>query len=555
MSFAESARLAEALSLGLFDTEPEEDFDDIAELASIICGTPMAAISLLDDKRQWFKAKFGLSISETPRPVAFCDHTIRGKQYLCVEDAASDSRFAQNELVVNKPHIRFYAGIPLITAQGHAVGTLFVVDTVPRTLTPLQVRSLEKLARQVLVLFNLRKSVRQVRDAVNDLAQTEETLQGVRAELEVKVRQRSEELSRLNDVLKIEIEQKIAEKNVSESLINTLPGIFYVFDERGKFLRWNENLCSVTAYTTEDILSLHPLDFFRPDERTLIASRIHKAIMDGPTQAEAKLLTKSGDQIPHLFTAATIRIGEEVCVSGMGVDISDRHKFEATLKEAQERYRRLVELSPDAIFVFKNNRCTFLNKAATQLLVADWDTISDADIFCVEATNRIGALGWHVRKGNDGDRFEHSVERDDGWVTDVEVAAADFSDGGQPARLLVVRDITDTKRQKQQLEREANYDSLTHLANRRLLADRIEQALAKAERSQRGWYSLPSLIWTTSRSSTILSAMIWGISSLSKFRDALLNACAVGIQWRGMEVMSLSLSYLSKTERGPSRQG
>jgi diguanylate cyclase (GGDEF)-like protein len=156
----ESARLAYLASLDLMDTPPEADFDDLASLASQICQTPVALVTLIDAERQFFKARVGVQITGTDRESAFCTHTILQPDLLEVPDLARDSRFTDNPFVTNPPNARFYAGIPLITEDGCAVGTLCVLDMVPRKLNPDQARALRTLARQVMNLFRLRHESR-----------------------------------------------------------------------------------------------------------------------------------------------------------------------------------------------------------------------------------------------------------------------------------------------------------------------------------------------------------------------------------------------------------
>ncbi|WP_434457453.1 PAS domain S-box protein [Stutzerimonas urumqiensis] len=152
----EPSRLAALLRYEILDTPDEHDFDDFTQLAAYICETPIALISLVDDRRQWFKSRVGLDVSETPREIAFCAHTIQGDGIFEVDDARQDARFADNPLVTAGPAIRFYAGAPLTSPDGHNLGTLCVIDRVPRTLRPEQREALSRLARQVIRLFEER---------------------------------------------------------------------------------------------------------------------------------------------------------------------------------------------------------------------------------------------------------------------------------------------------------------------------------------------------------------------------------------------------------------
>lgn len=156
----EDARLAELQSYGLLDTGPEQDFDDISYLTCSIAGTPIGIVSLVDENRQWFKSCVGVDAQETPRAISFCGHTILQRQPLIIEDARADVRFHDNPLVLGAPHIRFYAGFPLVSANGMNLGSLCAVDRRPRQLDESQIEALQRLARQTVKLMELRRESR-----------------------------------------------------------------------------------------------------------------------------------------------------------------------------------------------------------------------------------------------------------------------------------------------------------------------------------------------------------------------------------------------------------
>src|SRR5438309_518380 len=153
----EKQRLKVLWQYSVLDTMPEEIFDDLTELAARICEAPIAMITLVDEDRQWFKAKVGVSINETSRDISFCAHAITQPGLFIVPDATRDERFAKNPLVKSDPKVRFYAGAPLVTPDGYALGTLCVIDKVPRELRPQQKQALRVLARHVMTQLELRR--------------------------------------------------------------------------------------------------------------------------------------------------------------------------------------------------------------------------------------------------------------------------------------------------------------------------------------------------------------------------------------------------------------
>lgn len=169
----EEARVAALEKYAILDTDPELAFDDLTLLASFACKTPIALISLIDEQRQWFKARVGLSISETSRDVAFCSTVILQPEIFVVPDALADERFRDNPLVVSEPHIRFYAGAPLITEDGYALGTLCVIDQKPRELEPDQKDALKALSRLVLAQLEFRRNLILLKEALNDRTKNE----------------------------------------------------------------------------------------------------------------------------------------------------------------------------------------------------------------------------------------------------------------------------------------------------------------------------------------------------------------------------------------------
>jgi diguanylate cyclase len=156
---SENSRLLTLSAYEILDTPPEVIFDELVRMAASICETPIALVSLLDGQRQWFKAKVGLEAQETPQDIAFCAHAIQGTDLFVVPDAQHDKRFLSNPLVTGDPGIRFYAGAPLLTADGTALGTLCVIDTKPRELSSEKREALRLLSRHVMAQLELRRRI------------------------------------------------------------------------------------------------------------------------------------------------------------------------------------------------------------------------------------------------------------------------------------------------------------------------------------------------------------------------------------------------------------
>ena len=181
----EMQRLLALRRYEVLDTLAEQAYDDITQLAAYVAETPIALVSLVDEQRQWFKSKVGVTVAETSRDVAFCAHAILvPDDPLVVPDATRDRRFADNPLVTGELGVRFYMGVPLVTPDGYAIGTLCVVDRKPREPTPRQVELMKALARQVVTQLELNKHILDVEKAVIEREEYTEQLERYQAELE-----------------------------------------------------------------------------------------------------------------------------------------------------------------------------------------------------------------------------------------------------------------------------------------------------------------------------------------------------------------------------------
>lgn len=207
----EKDRVKKLIELNILDTPAEKDFDDIVQLASQICETPISLISLVDDSRQWFKSKVGVEATETPREWAFCAHAVNNNDLLIVEDATKDERFFDNPLVTDNPDIRFYAGYPLRTSDNFALGTLCVIDRKPNSLNEMQIFALETLANQVVKNIEARVTNKVLAEYLNTISE------------------KNAELEKANDIKKKLI--SIISHDLRTPLSN-LVNLIYLFENR-----------------------------------------------------------------------------------------------------------------------------------------------------------------------------------------------------------------------------------------------------------------------------------------------------------------------------------
>jgi PAS domain S-box-containing protein len=321
----ETQRLAALHGLAILDTPPELAYDELSALAASICQTPIALISLVDEDRQWFKSRVGWTARESSREVAFCAHTILQPDLLVVPDASVDQRFASNPLVTSPPCIRFYAGAPLLTEEGHALGTLCVIDHKPRELTADQTRALRALSHQVVAQLRLR--------------------QQLAGQLRV-----NSELARVNAMLQAEVEQR---KSVEEELsysrerfdlaVRGSQDGLWDWDLDTNEVYYSPRWKSILGYLDHEIsprleeweTRLHP------DERAevLAANYAHIAGATAHYEREFRLLHKDGSYRWILSRGVALRDaeGRAYRMAGSHADITERKRAEEELRKANDR--------------------------------------------------------------------------------------------------------------------------------------------------------------------------------------------------------------------------
>jgi formate hydrogenlyase transcriptional activator len=303
----ESERLESLRQYNILDTLPEREFDDLTMLAARICETPMATVTLVDVDRQWFKAKVGVEATETSRDLAFCAHAILQSDLLIVPDATADVRFSTNPLVTGPPYIRFYAGAPLISPDGHAVGTLCVIDSVPHELTPEQASALQALSRQVVAHLELRRT---------------------RAELQSAL-QKSEERWRA-----------VFDKSAIGVALT---------DEIGRFVAVNRAYENMLGYTEEELRKLSFMDV-TPEESRQPNRSLATEMWAGNRQQyelEKPYRRKDGRLIWVRLHASLVSGAGNVPRVGLALceDITERKRAEEELRKSESRSRTLLEIN------------------------------------------------------------------------------------------------------------------------------------------------------------------------------------------------------------------
>lgn len=323
----EAGRLTALSECGILDTAAEKAFDDFPQLASHICQTPIALISFVDTARQWFKAKIGLDVSELPREVAFCAHAILKPDLFIVNDTFLDARFARNPLVVAEPHIRFYAGAPLITSDGHALGTLCVIDRVPRQLNEQQQEALRVLARQTVTQLELRRNANVMSELYRKLDR--EIAERKRAEQE-----RMEVLAREQEV------REAAETNERRYrfLAESIPQQIWTAHPNGALDYVNQRAVEYFARPEDEIIGENWQQVIHPDDLSSCLERWQQSLASGEIyEVEFRLRRGSdGDYRWHLGRALPMRDADGRIIRwfGTNTDIDDQKRLYRLAQEA-----------------------------------------------------------------------------------------------------------------------------------------------------------------------------------------------------------------------------
>lgn len=334
MSIQEATRLKDLYQYRILDTEPETDYTDLAELASLICECPIAAITFIDEKRQWFKAKVGDTVKQTSRDISFCSHTILQDDALVVTDTATDSRFSQNPDVTGGLKIRFYTGCPIYSAQGNKLGAVCVIDRKPRRLKDAQIRTLKLISKQVSQLLELHK--------------------------------RNNLLKSLSRKLLLNFE-KTVESFFDNSMI---PKWIYEADTL-RILQVNDAAIRKYGYSRKAFMKMSVFDLRTNEEKRKIHQLLKNVSLDSTASTfETVHLTKNGTEVNVEVSVNDIVFLGKVARLATIVDITERKSTENKLRiERDVHSKRIAKAKHEAEKSIKDNIGRELHDNIQQILV------------------------------------------------------------------------------------------------------------------------------------------------------------------------------------------
>ncbi len=445
----EKQRLEVLWHCDALDSPPESQFDDLAAFAAALCGTPIALISLVDEHRQWFKARVGVTASETARDISFCAHAILQSGLFVVTDAVKDPRFANNPLVTAEPNIRFYAGAPLVTAEGLALGTLCVVDHRPRRLNADQKRGLEALARIVLRELDRRRRARTPAPPGGDPDRLALTM----AELQTETRRRQHaetEMRRYADIVRnIQIGLNVWQLHDAADLTSF------------RLVATNPVASLVSGIALEPLLGKTLPEVFPRIFQTDLPRRFAEAIRSGEAIDLGDVRYGDENLAPRSFAVRIFPLPGQ-CVGVAFENVSDRRMVEQAQLENQARKAAILDSALDAIVTIDHEGRIFeWNPAAERMFGIRRSSALGKElsplVFPVGPRERFREAITSQRQTGEstlvGRRVETVARRANGSEFPVEVIVTRVLREGPPIFTGFIRDITERRRYEETLRR------------------------------------------------------------------------------------------------------
>ena len=425
----EVARLEALRQYQILDTEPEEAYDNLAQLAAFICGTPISLVNFIDENRQWFKAKVGLNVSEMPRSVGLSYLCQERRNVVVVPDTLTDEKLANNPVVTGYPHVRFYAGVPLITPQGDMLGTLCVIDQVPRELNQKQVEALVALSRLVIDQLELRRHVTEVSQVTEKLMAHQ---QAAHAESEA---------------------ARIRIANLLESITDA----FFALDKKWRFTYINGQAELLLQKTQNELLGQSIWEVFPELIDTTFHREYHRAML--------KQVSVEFEEFYQPLNC-WFQVHAYPAKDGLSVyfqDITERRKTAEALRESEERWQLALHGNNDGIWDWnlKTNEVFFSTRWKEMLGYKDHEVSNGWDewtklIHPDERDWVLQAFQDHFAKKTPFYVCEYRVKCQDGsykWILDRGQALWDAS--GDIVRMVgSYTDITERKRADEELKRQ-----------------------------------------------------------------------------------------------------
>ena len=464
----ESDRLAALRALRVMDSPQEEAFDAIASAAAALADTPISLLTLLDETRQWFKANVGLAgVTETPRAYAFCEAVVSTGEPLEVVDALADRRYADNPLVRGAPHIRSYAGFPVVSSEGATLGALCVIDRTPHELAADQRKALAHLARAASLMLQQRLAMLQAQDTHRADAVEARRLANVATRLGEELRESQQFLQRTGRIAGVG---------------------GWEFDLRSQRIRWSDQVRQIHDLPEDYEPTLdEALQFYEPEARTLIMGAVDRAINEGlPYDLEVPFRSATGKRL-WIRTVGELEREEGVSVrlAGAFQDVSERHRAVEALESSERRFRQLFQYSLGLICTHDLDGIILaVNPAAAASLGFELSAMLGRSLGDFMAPSRRSELGGYLKRVRE-ERIALGV---------LELLGADgqqrywryqnilSEDADGPYVLGHAQDVTEQHRYQSMLLDWSTRDPLTQAHNRRYLAT-LEQRVA----SGAGW--------------------------------------------------------------------